>query len=149
MIIAILLLSIISSILYRAGGLDKETPYFIPKWMRHSWVRDWLCPACFGILFIPHTWFELGMWLCYYGMCGGMLSTYWDWLFKGRDNFFMAGFMVGLSALFLWWAFPWYYLLLRAFIIAIIWGGLNVWINSRVVPHSDNIEEHSRGFVIG
>lgn len=148
MYIAILLLACVSSVLCRAGGLDQQTKYWIPIWIRHSWVRDWLCPACFGVLFIPHTWFQLGMWLCYYGMCGGMLSTYWDFLFK-KDNLWFSGFMVGMSGLFLFWALPWWLLLIRAILLALIWGCLNVWINSRPIPHSDDIEEHIRGFVLG
>ena len=150
--IAILLLSTVSSIAYRAGGLDKDTKYWIPVWLRHSWVRDWLCPLCFGALFIPNlvasfSWFHLGMFLCYYGFCGISLSTYYDELF-GYDNLWFSGFTVGMAGLFLWWAFPWYYLLARAILLAVIWGGLNVWINSHAIPHSDDIEEHLRGGIL-
>lgn len=142
----IIFLAVCSSILYRAGGLDKTTPYFIPVWMRQSFVRDWLCPLCFGILFVPHSWFQLAMWSCYYGFSGLAISSYFEW--KGKHNFWISGFRVGLAGLFLAWGLAWYWLLLRAFVVAIIWGGLNWFLNSRTVKHADDIEEHVRGFVL-
>ena len=45
-VIAIILGSIISAVLYRAGGMDKDDnakPEWIPKWLRHSIVRDIGC----------------------------------------------------------------------------------------------------------
>ena len=152
-IIALILLSICSSICYRAGGMDKQTPYFIPVWMRQSWVRDWLCPMfSLGLFFPASTMFnslDLLWWLCAYGAMGGMLSTYWDKLF-GYDNMWFAGFMVGMAGMFLaLLGFPWWIFAIRAIVIALIWGGLNYWINRHAVPHSDDIEEHVRGFVLG
>ena len=141
--IAILLLSCVSAVLYRAGGMsqDSKEPLssWIPKWMRHSWVRDWLCPLCFGILFIPHSWFQFGMWLCYYGATGGMLSTYWDNVWK-YDNYWFSGLMVGLAGFFLmplgtlWWA-----ILARSVLLAICWYALSLQKNA-------DIAEYGRGF---
>jgi len=148
-ILYILIASIVSSILYRAGGMSKEQPYWIPVWMRHSWVRDWLCPMCFGIFFLPHTWFQFGMWLCFYGATGGMFSTYWDWMFGDVDNFWFSGFMVGLASLFLLWAIPWYWIVGRAVFLAVMWGGVNLLAHKYHWAHSDHIEEHTRGFTFG
>src|SRR3990167_11534356 len=116
----IIICSIFSSVAYRAGGLSKEQWYWIPKFMRRSWVRDWLCPLfCLLPLFIQHpSWVFLPV----YGMMGAAFSTYWDWLLK-EDNFWISGFVVGLAAMPLMFAgFVWWQLLLRALFIAITWG---------------------------
>ena len=136
--IAILLLSIVSGVLYRAGGLSKEEESWIPVWMRHSWVRDWLCPACILVLALPHTWEEFGMWLLCYGATGGLLSTYWDWLW-GFDNFWWSGFAVGLALFFLVGIFPWYLILARALLLAVCWGA---W--CAIFKNAD-VEEYGRG----
>jgi len=152
-ILAVLILSCLSSCAYRAGGMDKQTPYFIPVWMRQSWVRDWLCPMFSVGLFFPASTmfntFDLLWWLCAYGAMGGMLSTYWDKLF-GYDNMWFAGFMVGMAAMFLvLLGAPWWIVLVRALVIAVVWGGLNLYCNTHPVPHSDFLEEHVRGFILG
>lgn len=132
--------AIISSILYRAGGLSKEQPYWIPVWMRKSWVRDWLCPLfCLFPLFLqnPHWLFILS-----YGAMGAAFTTYWDWTYKNRDNYWLAGFGVGLAFIPLIWAgFAWQLVLAQALFLAISWGG---W--SRLVGN-DHAEEHGRGFL--
>lgn len=138
-LILILLLAVISSILYRAGGLGRNEKYWIPKWLRHSWCRDWLCPACIlAPLFIkqPSWWYILA-----YGTLGACFSTYWDWLFKGEDNFWFSGFMLGI-ALFplLFCGFIWWHLLIHAFCLAVIWGA---WCAIFSNPY---VEEHGRGF---
>lgn len=135
-------LAIISAILCRAGGMDKETKHWIPVWMRQSWVRDWLCPMCIYILYIPNSLFQLGFWLLAYGATGGMLTTYWDWLFK-YDNFWFSGFMVGIAGLFLVaLGLSWQLLLLRAFILAISWG---LWC---LLNGNDFVEEYGRGALL-
>lgn len=145
MMIAIILLSLVSALCYRSGGLspDAQEPLskWIPKWMRHSWVRDWLCPMCFGVLFLPHSWFQFGMWLCFYGATGGMLSTYFDWLFK-KDTYWFAGLMVGLAGFFLLFALPWWIILARAIFISVSWHLLTL-------QSSSDIAEYGRGFVLG
>lgn len=133
--------SIVSSILYRAGGLSQEQPYWIPKWMRHSWLRDWLCPLfCLLPLFIQHpSW----LFIPAYGLMGGAFTTYWDKLFK-FDNFWFAGFMVGMAALPLaFCGFAWWMLLLRAALLAVTWG---FWCK---LFGNDHVEEHGRGAFAG
>jgi len=142
MISLIVLSAIISGILYRAGGLSKEEKSWIPVWMRHSWVRDWLCPMCVLLFFIPQSWFQLAMWLCAYGVMGGMLSTYWDWLFK-KDTFWFAGLCVGLALLFLiGLGVAWGLIVARAAILGVSWGILCANTGSA------DIEEYGRGSLL-
>lgn len=141
----ILILSVISAILYRAGGMSKDPsaePKWIPVWLRQSWVRDWLCPMCVLLLWFPGFNWGLIWWLLAYGATGGMLTTYWDWLFK-FDNFWFSGFMVGLAGLFLiGLGQPWMPLVGRSFLLAILWGAWSLAIGK------DYVEEMGRGFFL-
>lgn len=141
MIILILSLSVISAILYRAGGMDKQTPHWIPVWMRQSWVRDWLCPFCclFPMVMItPSWWFILA-----YVALAGAFSTYWDFLFNDTDNYWFSGFMCGVAAFMLiWCGYAWYFILARAVAVAVLWGGLCA------LSSNDFFEEYSRGFTV-
>lgn len=140
-IILIIAMSLLSSCAYRAGGLSKEQPYWIPVWMRHSWVRDWLCPLfCLLPLFLHHpSW----LFLPAYGLMGVAFTTYWDKVFK-FDNFWFSGFMVGLAALpLVFCGFAWWLLLIRAVVLALWWG---FWSD---VIGNDHAEEHGRGFLVG
>lgn len=132
--------AIISSVLYRAGGLSKDQPYWIPEWMRRTWVRDWLCPLyCLFPLFIesPSWWF-----IPAYVLMGAAFTTYWDKLFK-YDNFWFSGFMLGIAQMPLAFAgFEWGAILLRAVMIGIFWGA---WCS---VNSNDHVEEHGRGFIV-
>lgn len=141
MLLIIIICSLISSILYRAGGLGKEQKYWIPIWMRHSWVRDWLCPFfCLLPLFIQHpSW----LFILTYGLMGAAFTTYWDKLFK-FDNHWFSGFMVGMSAFpLIFCGFAWWILLIRALALGISWGAWSSAIGN------DHIEEHGRGFLVG
>lgn len=150
-IITLFILSCLSAICYRAGGLSQEDPCWIPKWLRKRWVRDWICPAFNVGLFLPlgNFWsLDMVWWLCAYGATGGMLTTYWDWMF-GYDNLWFAGFMVGMASLFLaLMGYAWWLFVIRALLLAVIWGGLNYWINKHAIPHSADIEEYTRGFTL-
>ena len=134
---------VFSAILYRAGGLDKETKHWIPVWLRQSWVRDWLCPFfSYSVLLLawhPSSWVGWVSLVLAYGLLGVSLSTYWDWLF-GFDNYWFSGFMCGLSALPLVLdGFPWWLVVIRAVAIALAWG---IWCK---VFGNDNVEEYGRG----
>lgn len=79
-------------------------------------------------------------------LTGLALTTYWDDLFGGVDNFYMHGLFVGLGAFPLIWAgFTWWLILIRAIILALFMGALNWAVHKYKVKHSDIIEECSRG----
>ena len=136
---------VISALLYRCGGMSKKPttkPKWIPKWLRHSWVRDWLCPMVFLILVLtnwqPTNLFCWLMILPYYGLSGGALSTYWDWLF-GEDNYYAHGFGCGLAGFCLLPFVPWWVLTLRLIICTV---GMGLWSKYQDI---DWIEEGGRG----
>lgn len=136
---------ILSSIAYRAGGMSKEEKHWIPKFMRRSWVRDWLCPACgLGVIL---SWWQPGslidwlMVLSYYSLSGAALSIYWDVIFK-EDNFYMHGFMIGLASFPLYWAgISWYAILISAGISGLLMGLLSA------KTGNVNKEEYGRGAI--
>lgn len=151
--LVLLLLSVASAILYRAGGMGDEVNHWIPKWLRQSWVRDWLCPLLMTIGLITIHSFLLFQWqmLLAYLITAGSLSTYWDFFppNKGNDNFWMAGFFVGLSLFPLaFCGISIWLILIRAVLLALIWGGVNRIVNNNHVEHSDFIEEYTRGFTL-
>ena len=133
--------ALISSVLYRSGGLSKEAKYWIPVWMRHSWVRDWLCPLFVLLpLFIQHPhWVFIPV----YGLMGAALTTYWDFVFD-FDNFWFSGWVVGLTIFPLAFiGFIWWILFIKAIALAVAWGG---WC---AIFKNDHVEEHGRGFWLG
>jgi len=157
MIIQILLtlvLSCLSGLFYRFGGMGKEEQSWVPMFLRKSWIRDWVIPAfSLGVLF---TWWKPSVWQGYllsipvYLLTGGALSTYWDWInkFFGDDegekwyNWLLHGFFVGLAFFPFYWAgIHWWAILSNA----VVSGLLMMWISER----SSNvwIEECGRGFI--
>lgn len=145
--IVLIIACILSAILYRAGGMGKEDtaePKWIPKWLRKSWVRDWLCPACLLLaLFLfwrPSSLLGWVLLLPYYGLSGGALSTYWDELF-GYDNYYAHGFGCGLAGLLLIVFVPWWILVLRLVICTV---GMGIW--SKFIGN-DVAEEMGRGLL--
>jgi len=150
-IILILLLGSISAVLYRAGGMDKQTPYWIPVWLRQSWVRDWLCPACiFLALWIQGVPIWNWQTLLAYGLTGGALSTYWGWLnpLFGKEkkdkywwNWLISGCMVGLAAFPLLSTCPhlWAGFVARIALLGVFWA---IWCE---VVGNDHVEEFGRG----
>jgi hypothetical protein len=73
---------------------------------------------------------------------GAAFSTYWDKIFK-FDNFWFAGFMLGMSKIPLIFAgFIWWHLLIKAIILAVLWGA---WC---AIFKNDHVEEHGRGFFV-
>ena len=146
-ILIIVLLSVICAIFGRAGGMDKSPtalPTWIPVWLRQSWVRDWLCPMCVYILFFPFNnpiSMDIVWWLVAYGFTGLSLTTYWDNMFS-YDNLYFSGFMVGFSAMFLiGLGVAWWILLIRAIVLAGVWGGLNWYCNKKGSKVADGTEE--------
>jgi hypothetical protein len=141
--IGLLILSALSAILYRLGGIGK--PF-------KTWMRDWIVPlCCYGALLLfwqPSVWWGWLLLVLSVLPTGGALTTYWDWLFK-KDNFYMHGFMIGLGAFPLCFAgINWIMMLARAVLLAVFMGQLNYWVNKKQIKHSDWIEELGRGLAI-
>lgn len=143
-----LLAACFSAIFYRAGGMGKEAetkPTWIPIWLRHSWCRDWICPT-FSLLTLllfwqPQVWWGWLLLLLSYGLMGGAFSTYWDFLFKDKDNFYMHGFMIGLSIFPLCFVgLAWWIVLIQA-----ILSGLSMGLWCKYFGN-DVVEEMGRGF---
>jgi hypothetical protein len=116
-------------------------------------MRDWLIPPlAYGLLFYlktPSIWWQ---WLLIFPailLTGFALTTYWDFLFNNKDNFYMHGAMVGLGAFPMIWAgVHWYMVLIRLIILAVFMGQLNYWVNKKAIPFRDWIEELGRGLII-
>lgn len=144
-----ILACVISAILYQAGGMGKELtekPKWIPVWLRRSWVRDWLVPACVSFMLLSFWWpsslLSWGLLLLSYILCGLALSTYYDTVF-GFDNYWFHGFMIGLAAFPLFWGgIAWWLILSRAILLGALVGGWSTLIKV------DWIEEMGRGLLI-
>jgi phosphotransferase system glucose/maltose/N-acetylglucosamine-specific IIC component len=91
------------------------------------------------MLFKPMDWLGYLMFIPAIGLTGGALSTYWDNLF-GFDNYWFAGFLVGIAAFPLYWSgVHWYLIIARALLLAVLWGGWSAAIKK------DTWEEYGRG----
>ena len=145
------ILATLSAWAYRLGGMNHDVEHWLPKCLRQSWVRDWLCPLLMVIGLVAMHPFLLFQWwalLLGYLITAGSLTTYWDWFKpnKGEDNFWMAGFFSGIALFPLaFCGLCFWTILLRAILLALIWGGLNRIVNNNHVAHSDYVEEFSRG----
>lgn len=125
--------------------MEKEittNPKWMPMWLRKSWVRDWLLPLVFLLALFsfwrPSSLLDWAMLLPYYGLSGGALSTYWDWLF-GEDSYYLHSFGCGLAGFCLITFVPWWILTLRLIICTVGMGYFSKIINS------DELEEEIRG----
>lgn len=133
-VIATLILSLGSAVLYRIGGIGK--PF-------RSWMRDWTIPFVgLGTILLLNIKAPFWVHIASIGLYGAALSTYWDSIF-GYDNFYAHGFMCGLAylpygfALGLWWQ-----IILRALICGLLVG---LWSKFQNV---DWKEEGGRGFIL-
>ena len=146
MAITIILCAIISGIFYRCGGMSKDKtaqPTWIPMFLRNSWCRDWLCPlfALIALCTFEFSWSYWWLYLIFYGLSGASLSTYWDWAFKGVDNYYCHGFVCGLVGFVLIFAgIPWWVLIIRLVFCTL----MGLW--SKKID-TDYIEEMGRGFL--
>ena len=143
-ILITLITCIISAVLYRLGGIGG---------IFKTWMRDWIIPIlAYSLLFYLKTPTNLLGWLMIIpaiALTGGALTTYWDDLFGGVDNFYMHGAMVGLAAFpFIWSGVHWWMILIRLIVLGGTMGALNIWINKTKIPAKDWIEELFRGFII-
>ena len=137
MIISLLILTLICAILYRLGGYGK--PF-------KSWMRDWLIPPLIyaWLLYYRHPGALWGYLLVLpaIGLTGAALTTYLDSIF-GYDNFYAAGFLVGLGAIpFMFAGIAWWIILIRAVVLGLCWGAWCKFFGN------DWVEELSRGAFI-
>lgn len=132
-----IILILLSGLFYRFGGMSKSEQSWVPKFLRSSWIRDWICPL-WGYLTLliwwqPNTILGWLMFIPTYGLSGVFLSTYWDFVF-GYDNFYAHGFMCGLASFPLIWAgVAWWVVLISAIAGGLLMGLLckifsNVWV---------------------
>jgi len=142
------LVAILSALMYRAGGMGKEVtakPTWMPQSLRHSWCRDWICPA-FALItllmfFQPNVWWGWLLAIPVYGLMGGAFSTYWDWAFGGNDNYYAHGFFVGLSIFpFCFVGLAWWIVAIQTILISVSMG---LW---SAKTDKDFVEEEGRGF---
>jgi len=78
-ILAYIILTLLLAYFYRCGGISREqpSPFPIPKFLRHSWVRDFGCSICLAIM--CGIWFGFNWWLLLVaGLSNLALRTYWD-----------------------------------------------------------------------
>ncbi len=148
----IFLASVINMFLYRLGGMSKKDAkkYFpwVPQCMVDTKARDLGVPTVCVIYMIfnyPVAWY---LHLIAFILLFVSLTTYWDTLF-GFDNFWFAGFVCGLAY------FPyaiatgcWVAFIVRSLLLAVIWGGLNWFVNKYKIPYRDWIEELFRGLTL-
>ena len=140
----ILLLSIISSCLYRLGGAGKTGD----KWdfARKSAVRDWVIPLIIILAFLSKGLYHWSLWLCY-PLLGAALSSYEYFLpddpKKTWKNWCLHGFMIALS-LIPWCLFMghWNYFLIRLVILPAL---ITAW---TLLCPSPKWDELGRGFFI-
>lgn len=130
--------SILGAVCYRLGGMAGM----------NTKCRDFGVPLVFlGTVYMAGHWsfYAVGAAVLLFGA----LTIYWDWLFGGEDNFYMHGFMCGVSMFPLYWAgVHWWAVLSYAVILAASMGALNTFITRVKVPLSDWLEELFRGFII-
>jgi hypothetical protein len=79
------------------------------------------------------------MLLPFYILSGGALSTYWDWAFGGKDNYYAHGFGCGLAGFALVTFVPWWILTIRLIICTLGMGLWSKWVDQ------DWLEEGGRG----
>lgn len=131
-IILILLLSLASGIFYRMGGSGRY-----PRQVRLGGCT--ICAiAARWIVGIHAPWWTdliMGAFLV------AAISTYWDFMFRGYDNYWFHGFMIGLSSwpYVVWGDYTWYWFLGRAVLLAVFMGA---WCT---IFSWDVLEENGRG----
>jgi hypothetical protein len=135
--------AVVAGVFYRMGGSGNY-----PRQARVIGV------SAVSIALLAFLRGETGLWLTLaylasFGACVGALSTYWDFLFGDRDNFYMHGFMIGLSySPLAWFGVKWWLILIRAVVLAAGMGLVNWLANKYHWKCSDIIEENFRGAFI-
>lgn len=136
----IFLLALLSGVLGRMGGAKGYSTYY----------RDIGCPAlrviAITMLFGWHPWVALAVFLLSWGAC----TTYWQFLFKGVDNMWISGLMMGIAT------YPivfidnnlFTFVLVYSVFLMLSWRCLNKFLPPKVLCwHRDVVEEFCRYFV--
>lgn len=136
----VILLTIVSGILYRLGGWEKG----------NTKIRDLGCPSVTLLtIFLLGLYGNLAITTLSYFITFlfmfGALTTYWDFVpfNKGKDNFYMHGFFVGLSTIpCMLLGIHLYSVLIYSVSLAVLMGlWCKLWTN-------DIVEEVGRGALI-
>ena len=130
--LAVIGLSLFAGILGRLGGAHGHNTKFRDLGLPACWVASLL------VLRADCPWWGF---LLAFGALFGACTTYYDELF-GYDNLWFSGFIAGIAAfpviLFTghWWLF-----IIRAVLLAIIWGSLNRWLPERILLWRRDVAE--------
>ena len=137
----VILLSIIAGIFGRMSGSG----------MNKLWRRLGV-PAvtliAFGLLCGTNLMSFWWAYLLILGLHYPALMGYWDWLFT-EDNLWLSAFIVGLCFLpAIVLGIAWWLILIRAIVLAVIWGCLNVYLPQKGIWiwRRDIVEEFLRYF---
>jgi hypothetical protein len=131
----IIILSLISSILYKIGGSGKEEIPFA-----NSQYRDIGCPVVILIVLLSIGSSLLA--LCF-------IRTYWDFVYNNHDNLYLHGLGIGMSMIPLAWSgVDWLNIVAYTSIVALSIGILNTICTRYYVKYSVWVEEFFRGAVI-
>lgn len=136
------ILSAISAVLYRIGGMDKK---LIP--FANTKFRDFGVPLVMAFALYQHNikWYII---LACCVLLFAALTTYWDSVF-GYDNLYAHGFICGIALFPLTYnGIAWFNIVVYSLCLAIVMGGLNTLCTKVKIPFSDWIEELTRGAVI-
>jgi hypothetical protein len=141
-IIILLLLSILCGVLGRLGGRAKDGIWY--DFLSNTKARDIGCSLMVLSSLLIVFGFHLNLWWVYLLLILlhlGAFSTYYDTIF-GYDNLWFSGFMVGLALLpFAWFGIAWWLILIRAILLAIIWGCLNKYLPDKVLIWRRDVAE--------
>lgn len=139
----ILLLSLVSSVLYKFGGCGREEIKFA-----NSQFRDIGCPIVIFVVLMLNgiTWYLA---LASSLIVLGFIRTYWDFVYKNTDNMYLHGVGIGLGMIPLYWSgLLWFPIVLYTATISLTMGALNTICTRFKVPASVWVEELFRGFII-
>ena len=130
-------LSVVSAVLGRMGGaVGYDTKY-----------RDAGCSIIAVIATGLIVGWHLEFWWVYlavFVLHWGAFSTYWDWLFGGKDTMWFSGIMVGLALSPIVFINKWFILLVvfRVIFLGVVWEVLNRTVSKW--KDGDIIEENLR-----
>ena len=116
----------------------------------HTLWRDWGCSAIVTLLVIVNTHAQLQFWWIYaaiFLLHWGAFSTYWQFLFHGKDTMWFSGIMVGMALLpiaFISINYLWI-VAIRAAVLMVVWECLNRYLPQKVfIWKRDIVEEVTR-----